>query len=48
MKTPLFLSVSCLRLDDLRSHMLAVQCISRNNEVKGNTASAYLKGLEIK
>jgi len=48
MEPLLFLSVSCLKLDGLRSHTLAVQCISRNNEVKGNTAPAYLKGLEIK
>jgi hypothetical protein len=48
MEAFLFLSVSCLKLDGLRSHTLAVQCIPRNNEVKGNTASVYLKNLEIK
>jgi hypothetical protein len=48
MEAFLFFSVSCLKLDGLRSQMLAAQCISRNNEVKGNTAPAYRNGLEIK
>jgi hypothetical protein len=43
-----FFSVSCLKLDGLRSQTLAGRCISRNNEVMGSTAPVYLKGLEIK
>jgi len=30
------------------NHALTVQCIFRNNKAKGNTASVYLKNLEIK
>lgn len=43
MEALLFISVSCLKLDGLRRHTLAVQSISSNNEVKGNTAQLISK-----